>query len=141
MLGFGQRLRWYHGVAFVLIGLIFLPVGMGVAAILERPHMLLGVTVIFTMLRGSWLITRLAPAALGFLPVLALFLTLPAMGMVADSEDPQRHLLTALIVTAIIEIGFFVLPDNRPEAGAPAERAILPGRRRLGALVAAPLPH
>ena len=44
------------------------------------------------------------------------------MGMVADSEDPQRHLFTALIVTAIVEIGFFVWPDNRPEAGALTER-------------------
>lgn len=37
-----RRLRWYHGVAFVLVGVIFLPVGMGIAAIMQNGYLLLG---------------------------------------------------------------------------------------------------
>ena len=45
-----HRLRWYHGVACALIGVIFfvvfLPVGMGISAVLQNGHLLLGLTLV-----------------------------------------------------------------------------------------------
>jgi len=41
-----HRLRWYHAVAFVLIGLIFLPVGMSASAILQNGNLLLGLVLV-----------------------------------------------------------------------------------------------
>jgi len=128
VLGFGRRLRWYHGVAFVLIGLIFLPVGMGVAAIFQRPRLLLWIAGLYTLCRAYWLIIRTwpegdPPEAVAGLFIMLLFMT-PFVGgaLAAASQAPQWHLVITLIIAAAIEVGFFVLPDNRPEAGAPAEQ-------------------
>ena len=41
-----HRVRWYHGVAFVLISLIFWPVGMGISAILQSGNVLLGLALV-----------------------------------------------------------------------------------------------
>lgn len=47
-----RRFRWYHGVAFVLIGVIFPPVGMGVSAILQSGRLLLGLALVGLCLWG-----------------------------------------------------------------------------------------
>lgn len=114
-LSFVRRLRWYHSIGFALVLLVFVPVGMGITATLERPYVLLGIAVILTMLRGSWLVARLAPKVLGFLPVLAFFLSLPAMGAVAGSQAPQWHLTVTVAIAVVVEIGYHVLPNNLPE--------------------------
>jgi hypothetical protein len=128
VVGFARRLRWYHGVGFVLVGLVFLPVGMGVTAIFQRPRLLLWIAGVYTVCRAYWLLVRTTggdpPSVIASIFTMLLFMA-PFVGgaLAAESQAPQWHLAIILIVAAGIEVGFFVLPDNRPKAEPPSDRA------------------
>lgn len=62
-----QRLRWYHGCAFVLVALIFIPVGLGAAAWMQDPKVLIFViatTVLVTAYRlwKRWAVSSVSTA-------------------------------------------------------------------------------
>jgi len=124
VLGFARRLRWYHGVGFVLILLVFLPVGMGVAAVFQRPRLLLWIAGVYTVWRALRLLVQALPtgdasgAVVGIMFIT--FFISPVFA--AESQAPQWHLVITLIIAAVIEVGFFVLPDNRPKADPPSRQ-------------------
>lgn len=58
-----RRLRWYHGCAFVLVVLIFVPVGLGAAAWLQDPKTLIFVAALaLAMSIYRWLKRRAEPS-------------------------------------------------------------------------------
>jgi len=124
VLGFARRLRWYHGVAFVLVLLIFLPVGMGVAAVFQRPRLLLWIVGVYTTWRALVLLVQAVPtrdtsgAVVGIM-FIAFFIS-PVFA--AESQAPYWHLTIVGAVAVVVEIGLFVLPDNRPKADPPSRR-------------------
>lgn len=117
-----RRLRWYHGVGFVLVGIGFLPVGMGITAIVQRPHLLLWVAGMYTLVRAYWLVVQLSPGGAPSDVASGLFTVLLFMGpfiggaLAAASRAPQWHLSITLIMAAVIEVGSYVLPDRRATA-------------------------
>lgn len=127
--GFTRRLRWYHGVAFVLIGLVFLPVGLGVASIVQRPRLLLWIAGVYTLCRAYRLIARTSPKGnvsdviTGIFTMLLFMAPFVGGALAAESQAPQWHLVITLTIAAVIEVGFFVLPDHRLKADAPSSPA------------------
>jgi len=127
-----RRLRWYHGVGFLFTLLIFVPVGLGLTAILERPRLLLGIVGAVAMLRLFYLGVRLMDAfgilsedsesvntgsrAQGVLPPVLLMLLLvgliAAPMLAAESQAPQWHLAIACAVFIAVEGVLFFLPDT-----------------------------
>jgi hypothetical protein len=114
-----RRVRWYHGLAFGLILLIFLPVGAGVAAVLQTPNLLLGIALVATLLRAYWLLLRSGwfPQIAAALSLVVLFLTFGGMIFAAESQTPYTHLAITLAIAAVVQIGFFFLPAS-PAASA-----------------------
>ena len=119
---FVQRLRWYHGVAFVLVLLVFLPVGMGVGTVFQRPRLLLWIVGVYTLFRVPWLLVRSGIEVAANLYVVSLFVALAGVAMAAESQAPYRHLAIAGGIALLVEIGYFVLPNTLPEATAPSGR-------------------
>ncbi len=121
-----QRLRWYHGAAFVFIVLVFLPVGMGVGVISQRPRLLLWIAGVYTLWRVLLLFGRAMPEgnvsrAVGAIMFIVFFIS-PVLA--AESGAPYGHLAIVGAIAGLVEIGLFVLPDNRPQAETPSTRAI-----------------
>lgn len=127
-----RRLRWYHGVGFLFTLLIFVPVGLGLTAILGQPRLLLGIIGIVVVLRLFWLMVVLM-ARFGILseksqsgnteagvrdalPMVLLVLLL--VGLVAapifaaDSQAPQWHLAIACAGLIAVEGALVFLPDT-----------------------------
>lgn len=125
---FMHRLRWYHGVAFVFIVLVFLPVGMGVTTIFQRPRLLLWIVGFYALCRTYWLVFRIAPEGEPPQAITAIFTMLlvssPFIGgaLAAASQAPQRHLVITLIITVLVEIGYFVLPNNLSRESTQTDR-------------------
>jgi hypothetical protein len=129
-----QRLRWYHGIGFLFTLLIFVPVGLGLTAILERPRVLLGIVGAVAMLRLFYLGVRLMDAfgmfsamsqsvntgssAQRVLPPVLLMLLLVGLiatpMLAAESQAPQWHLAIACAVFIAVEGALFFLPDTNP---------------------------
>jgi hypothetical protein len=126
-----RRLRWYHGIGFLFTLLIFVPVGLGLTAILERPRLLLGIVGAVAMLRLFYLGVRLmdmfgrlseasesvntgssAPQVLPPVLLMLLLVGLIAVPMLAaESQAPQWHLAIACAVFVAVEGALFFLPD------------------------------
>ena len=127
-----RRLRWYHGIGFLFTLLIFIPVGLGLTAILERPRMLLGIVGAVAMLRLFYLGVRLMDAfgmfsetsasvntglsAQQVLPPVLLMLLLVGLiatpMLAAESQAPQWHLAIACALFIAVEGALFFLPDT-----------------------------
>lgn len=127
-----RRLRWYHGVGFLFTLLIFVPVGLGLTAILERPRLLLGIIGIVVVLRLFWLMVVLMArfdtlseksqsgnteaGVRDAIPMVLLVLLL--VGLVAapmfaaDSQAPQWHLAFACAVLIAVEGALVFFPDT-----------------------------
>ncbi|NBB74902.1 MAG: hypothetical protein GVY35_14680 [Bacteroidetes bacterium] len=117
-----RRLRWYHGVAFVLVLLVFLPVGMGVGTVFQRPRLLLWIVGVYTLFRVPWLLVRSGIEVAATLYVVSLFVALAGIAMAAESQAPYRHLAIAGVIAGLVEVGYFVLPNTLPEVTAPSGR-------------------
>ncbi len=89
-----RRFRWYHGVAFVLIGVIFLPVGMGVSAILQSGRLLLGLALVGLCLWGF--VQFIATERYGELRRIGVIVLLPLIAasvwLANHSSAPYWHL-------------------------------------------------
>ncbi|NBB74900.1 MAG: hypothetical protein GVY35_14670 [Bacteroidetes bacterium] len=114
-----RRFRWYHGVAFVLVGFIFLPVGMGISAILQNGNFLLGLVLVglslwafvafitterFGPLRGSGVIV--------LMPLIA-----ASVWLAAHSNAPYWHLGGVLAVAGAV--AFYRSRKRRTMSAAP----------------------
>jgi len=127
-----RRLRWYHGVGFLFTLLIFVPVGLGLTAILERPRLLLGIVGAVAMLRLFYLGVQLldlfgmlsetsesakpGSSVQQVLPPVLLVLLLvgliAAPMLAAESQAPQWHLAIACAVFIGVEGALLFLPDT-----------------------------
>jgi len=127
-----RRLQWYHGIGFLFTLLIFVPVGLGLTAILERPRVLLGIVGAVAMLRLFYLGVRLMDAfgiyfetstsvntgsrAQQVLPPVLLMLLLVGLiatpMLAAESQAPQWHLAIACALFIAVEGTLFFLPDT-----------------------------
>lgn len=118
-----RRFRWYHGLAFVLIVLIFLPVGMGLTAVLQRPHLHLGVAITASLIWGWMLLVqvdRFQRIHNASLPI-ALFLLFGGIQFAAASQAPYTHLAITVAVALVIGLGLRALRQMEEEPAPPKE--------------------
>ena len=101
-----RRFRWYHGVAFVLVGLVFMPVGMGVSAILQNGNFLLGLVLVgLSVWAGVAFVTTERFGELrGLAPILVMGCIVASVRLAGYSTAPYWHLAGVAIVVGVVAL-------------------------------------
>jgi hypothetical protein len=121
-----QRFRWYHGVAFVLVGIVFMPVGMGLSALLQSGHLLLGLTLVGGCLWAfvQFMTTERYGEFRGLGVIVLLPLIAASIWAAHHSTAPYWHL--GLVVAGILAVALYrarergtlrAEPDGAPPFG------------------------
>jgi len=115
-----RRFRWYHVAAFVLIGLIFMPVGMGLSAILQSGNLLLGLALVGLSVWGC--VAFATNERLGEFRRLVVFLFMALISasvwLASHSTAPYWHLAGVGVVASAV-----ALYRAAPGASSPSDEA------------------